>query len=427
MKKKIKKVKKWLLGNKLLVLVFVIFAFELFLRFYQMDFKNPFGYDQVDNAWAAKNIIVNHWYPLVGMVAKANSGIYIGPLYYYLLSIVYFITNLNPIASGIFAGITSIFTFWIIYVVTKKLMGYETAIIAVIINTFALPAIIFDRIQWPVAFIPALSLVIFYLLYRVLVGDIKKLVPLAITVGLMFNVHFTAIFFPIIILLCLPFFPRKRETIIYALISLPFFIIFIIPNAVYTIINKTSGSNVSYLNTYYHGFHIRRVMQIIGDAFIQFDPYFIIDPLKKIKLIFPLIFAIVYLKKTVDPDKFKFMYLVMLWFVVPWVVFSTYSGEISDYYFSISRFIVLFIVSYLIYSVWRLKNFIPKAIVAVFLIYYIIYNLLNFFPYSDVGLYKREAKVREAISQNKRIEFQVGVPESYLYYYFMMLKGKNVY
>ena len=54
-----------------------------------MDQKNPFGYDQVDNAWAAKNIIINHWYPLVGMVAKANSGIYIGPVYYYLIAVFY--------------------------------------------------------------------------------------------------------------------------------------------------------------------------------------------------------------------------------------------------------------------------------------------------------------------------------------------------
>ncbi len=94
-KKKKEKAKKWISKNKYLAILFIIFAFEVFLRFYQIELRSPFGYDQVDNAWAAKNIIVNHWFPLVGFVAKGNTGIYIGPLYYYLISIVYFILNLN--------------------------------------------------------------------------------------------------------------------------------------------------------------------------------------------------------------------------------------------------------------------------------------------------------------------------------------------
>ena len=55
--KKFKKYYKLLLKNKFLIIVFVIFLFELFLRTYQLDLKNPFGYDQVDNAWVAKNLI----------------------------------------------------------------------------------------------------------------------------------------------------------------------------------------------------------------------------------------------------------------------------------------------------------------------------------------------------------------------------------
>ena len=195
---KLKRYLKAILKSKANIIVLIIFGFEIFLRFYQMDIKNPFGWDQVDNAWAAKNILVNHWFPLVGMVAKGNSGIYIGPLYYYLISIFYWITNFNPIASGIIAGLTSIFSFWVIYYVLRKLISKGAAIIGVIINTFALPLIISDRVQWPVNFIAPISLLVFYLLYRVIQGDIKKIMPLAILVGISFSVHFTSLFFPII-------------------------------------------------------------------------------------------------------------------------------------------------------------------------------------------------------------------------------------
>ena len=84
--KKIKKYLKLLKNNKIILVISAIFLLNLFTRTYQLDIKNPFGYDQVDNAWAAMNIIVNHKFPLVGMVAKANSGVYVGPLYYYIVS-----------------------------------------------------------------------------------------------------------------------------------------------------------------------------------------------------------------------------------------------------------------------------------------------------------------------------------------------------
>src|SRR5438034_8178017 len=113
------------------------------------------------------------------MVTKGNTGFYIGPVYYYLIALVYWITNLNPIASGIFAGITSICTFLVLFFVTRKLFSFTTALVAVFINTVCFNAIIFDRVQWPVDFIPAVSLLLFYFLYKVITGNPKYLLFLA--------------------------------------------------------------------------------------------------------------------------------------------------------------------------------------------------------------------------------------------------------
>ncbi len=407
--------------------VIIVFAIEIVLRSYQIDIKNPFGYDQVDNAWAAKNIIVNHWYPLVGMVAKANSGIYIGPAYYYLISVFYWFSNLNPVASSLFAIFTSAVSFWILYYATSRLFSKEVAFIAVFINTFNFITMLFDKIQWPVGFLPAISLLIFYLLYKSITGDIKKLIPLGIAIGIAFNLHFTAIFFPIIALLCFPFLPRTRQTLKYLFLSLLSFIPWLIPSGIYMWVNKTSGSNVSYINNYYHGFHLRRFLQIIGDAFLHFDTY-LPDNIKKIKLALPIIFAIVYLKdKIKNENKIKFLYIAGLFFLVPWIVFSTYKGEMTDYYYSIHRFLALVIISYLIYKIWLVKNIVAKAFVLVMLSIYAYYNLAMYLPYKDVGLAKRTERAVDAVNGGSRIEFQVGVPESYIYYYLMRQRGKDVY
>ncbi len=427
--KKFKKYYKLLPQNKFLLIVFAIFLFDLFLRTYQLDLKHPFGYDQVDNAWAAKNLIEEGQFPLVGMVAKTNSGIFIGPLYYYFISFFYWIFNLNPIASQVVGVLSNIFTFTAILYVTKKLFSKEVAVIALLLNTFNFHVMIFDTVQWPVQLLPGVALIIFYFLYKVITGDVKKLIFLAIVVGIAFNLHFTAIFFPIIILLCLPLFPRNKETLKYSLVSLSLFVIFLIPNIIYSFTNKSSNAVIgSYLSTYYHGFHLTRMLQILGDALIQFDPYLIQEKLKQIKVVIIPLFLVSYLFKSFTNERKKLAYLVFLFYMVPWLVFTTYSGEISDYYFIINRFVGLFIISFLIYLFWEVKYKIAKVLVIIFLIAYSINGIKQFLPYKDTGnLYKRSEVAKQAVDQGRRIEFQVGVPESYLYYYFMREKGVDVY
>lgn len=414
-------------NNRIIFLIFTIFLLSLFARTYQMDIKNPFGYDQVDNAWAARNIIVDHEFPLVGMVAKANSGVHIGPLYYYIISFFYLIFNLDPIASQAIAVLSGIFTFWVIFFIFKKILSLEAAIIALVINSFNFNAIMFDRIQWPVQLLPAISLIIFYFLYKIIIGDIKKIIPLAFAVGFSFSLHFTSIFFPLIIFLSLPLFPKTKETLKYLLIAIPIFIASLVPNIIYLFISKNYISNTTYFSDFYHGFHLRRMAQLIGDALIQFDPYILIEKIKPFKVILIPIFFLVYLKNNTSLEAKKICYLISLWFLVPWVVFTLYSGEISDYYFAVNRFIALFIIAYFISLVFSTKFLLGKIMVVIFIIGYSISGLNSVISYKDVGLYERKKTVLDAIEMGKKIGFQQGVPESYLYYYFMRQKGINVY
>ncbi|HEX8964853.1 MAG TPA: glycosyltransferase family 39 protein, partial [Patescibacteria group bacterium] len=228
-----KKITQFFLSKKFgLILFFFLLVLHFSLRIYKIDIYNLFGWDQVDNAWASVNIIVHHKLPLLGMVAKGNSGIYIGPLYYYLISLFYFIFNLDPIASGIFAAVTSLLGFFSIYFVSKKLFPKPVAYIAVLINAVSFASIYFDRVQWPVDLIPGISLLIFYCLYKVITGNTKYIIWLAVLIGFSFHIHFTSIFYPIFVFLSLPFFSWNWRTIKYILISIPLFFIFLIPNII---------------------------------------------------------------------------------------------------------------------------------------------------------------------------------------------------
>lgn len=416
----VRKHKEW-------VALVLIFSLHLFLRFYQIESRNPFGFDQVDNAWAAKNIIIDHKFPLLGPFIKgASSGIRLGPLYYYFITSFYWVFNLDPFASGVFAGITSIFTFFVLFYVTQKLFSTRIALLAVFINTVSFSGIFFDRVQWNVNFIPSISLLIFYFLYKVVTGNERYLIFLAIAIGFFFHIHLTAIFFPLIILLALPFFPKTHKTLKYTLIALPFFLIWLVPNAISLLQSKAEQSSqiLRYFNTYYHGIHLKRIFQLLGDALIQFEPYFTFSALKSLKFILLPLFFFIYLYESLSRKRLILSYLMLLWFLVPWFVLATYSGEISDYYFSINRFLALIALSYLIFRLFEIKSIILKICIIIFAFYYSLFSLQKFFSSSNIGLDIHSKEVKEAIRNGKVIEFKEGDPDSYLYYIYTRKKDK---
>ena len=178
----------------------------------------------------------------------------------------------------------------------KKIFNEKVAIIALLINTFNFSSILFEGIQWPVQVLPAISLLIFYFLYEVIKGKVKNIMPLAVLIGIAFNLHFTAIFFPVIVLFALPLFPRNKTTLKYILTSFPLFIIFVIPNVIYMFVNSHANSTAtSYIGTYFHGFHLVRMKQLLGDALIQFDQYLFFNNLKPFKIIILPLFFFIYL------------------------------------------------------------------------------------------------------------------------------------
>lgn len=431
MKKNIKKnpIFSFIYKYRKILLTLLVFAVSFFLRAYDMDNKYPFGWDQVDYSWTAKNIIVNHEFPLVGMAVKQNTGFFIGPAYYYLVTFFYYLTDLNPIASHYVALVTNVFTFFVIFFIVKKLFSFRVALLACFINSIAAMGFYFDAVQWQVSFLPGISLIIFYSLYRILRGEEKYILLSALVTGIAFHTHFTAVFFPIIILLCFPFFPRTKKMIVYLLLSIPLGLVWFIPNIISQLQHSSQLSSLSnYLSDYYHGFHLRRFMQIIGDGFIQFDSFLYFQAIKYFKLLIIPVFLLVFLREKLSKERVIFSYLILLFFLVPWLVFSTYRGEISDYYFSINRFIALLILSYLLSKLLFVKRLLIKVIVMIFLAYYSYQNLNYIINYKDGGsLAERFGKVKPYVESGSRIEFQQGVPESYIYYYLMREKGVIVY
>ncbi len=412
--------------HKEFLFVSLLLIFYTFTRFYLFIERFGFGWDQVDNAWAAISILINHKFPLVGMVAKGNSGFHIGPFYYYFVALIYYLFNYNPIASGVIAGLASVVTFFVIYFVTKKLFNYKVALLAIIINTASIFIINGDRVQWPVDFIVPISFLIFYSLYKVLTNDLKQLPYLALWIGLSLHVHFTSIFYGIIVLFCLPFFPFKKLKVKNVVLSFALFFLIVSPMIFSEMISKHSESSnmTKYIQTYYHGLHFVRLLQLTHDAFIEFT-LILRESSVFLGPVLLVLFNVLYFFTKPTKNKFIFVYLEALWFMVPWVVFSTYKGELTNYYFFMTRPVVLIVVSYLLYRIFIVHNIIPKLLVIGYLGYFIYININDFIHQDSTQYLVKLENVKNAIQRGEKIKLYENIPESYFYYYYITIKKTN--
>ncbi len=408
-----------------LIVLGLIFLAHLFFRFYNLEKWASFNWDQVDNAWAAAKILIGHKYPLVGMVAKQNSGMYIGPLYYYLVAIVYKITDLNPIAAPILAAVTSLFSFGIIYTVTKKLFSPWVGVWATAIYTFCAYITGAERSQWPVNLLPAFSVLILYYLYKLLTDHPKYSIYLAVVMGLFFHIHFTAIFYPMIVLCTSPFLKWDKEHLKYYGISLVIFFLFFVPQIVYysQAAHAKSVNNYSgYFATYYHGFHIRRVLQLAPDAFIKFQSIMQV-PYEKLKLamfFYVPVFFLALIRKDKSKKTMLLCFVTALWFVIPWFVFSTYKGELTDYYFSSTLYVAIMILAWFSNELWMRKNTLIRLGLLVFWGYFAVANYYQFMGSDNKQEFKKNfIFAQQEAEAGRYINFADGDPKSYMYFYHM--------
>jgi 4-amino-4-deoxy-L-arabinose transferase-like glycosyltransferase len=402
---------------------FIILVATIFFRFYQLENRMQFNYDQVENAWMMKNMRINGQFPLLGMQAKGNSGFYIGPLYYYLLYPFYLLTNLDPIGAGYFAGVVSVVTIVVILFTARSLFGTSTSLITGCIYTLSCYVVHFDRIAWPVVLIPLVSILTYYFLIRVLEGRTDFIIPLGLVVGFSFHVHFTAIFFPIIILCSLPFVAISRKTLLYGGIALLCFVVFQIPSIVANIQTGGAQSNnfALYMQTYFHGVHLRRIIQLIPDGFLEFSSVLgtnqnILDYLRYLYL---PIFSFFLLTSGRLYGR-RIVYVSFLFFLVPLFVFSTYKGELTNYYYSPERPIAVLIVGYILATLIHQRRYIAKIAVIIGLVWYGFINLQLFSQGESSALSTFRARAIGVVNGKQYYPFRQGDQVSYLsdYYHY---------
>ena len=402
-------------------LLFVfLFSIHAYLRLFELEDRIQFTWDQVQNAWVMKEMLIGGAWPLVGMIAKQNAGFFVGPAYYYLLAPFYALFHLDPIAGGFFAACVSTVTFLVLFFVTKRLFSEPVAFMSVFFYAVSATSIAFDRIPWPVVLIPVVSLLVFYLLYRAVTFDAKALISLGFVLGFSYHVHFSSVFYIPILLFAVPLLPRTRKTLISGAIGFLFAFLWFLPVITAGVVQNVGSYHnfFTFIGTYYHGLHLRRIMQLFGDAFIQYETILSGMPIARYGVMILILFGLAYVRRNMRRDRVILLYFVSLWFAVPWLTMSLYGGEISSYYFSITRPLVFMSLGYLCWFIYEHSPVLFHGIVLFALGWYGLVNYHAFYAMRYTTLPKYREEVWETIARGDIVEFKEGNSMSYLYWLY---------
>lgn len=160
------KIMEWIKKNKFeLIIIILILLLAAFLRLYRISEYMNFLGDEGRDALMVQRILVAHDFPLLGPTTSVGN-IYLGPLYYYMMSIPMAISWLNPVAATVMVAIIGILTVFLVYYFAKEWFGKLPAILSAFLYAISPINIVNSRSSWnpsPVPFFTLLSILGLYL------------------------------------------------------------------------------------------------------------------------------------------------------------------------------------------------------------------------------------------------------------------------
>lgn len=308
----------------------------LVLRMVQPQERFLYGHDQDLSAWFVKDIVVNHHIRLIGQ-ETSTQGIFIGPLFYYLLVPFFLLFNMDPIGGVhlmLFIGAFSIFS---IYFVISKIFTKNSAIIATLIYSISYYTVMNDREVVPTAPVIVWTVWFLYGLHLILKKKIKEgFILLGFLAGLIWHLNFALVLpFPLVILALV--FAKTRikfQNLIYG------FLAFLLPAAPLFLFElrhnfPQSKALVVSLTTNQHDVvsgieKLNRVILLmsknIHSLFIGSYPGI---SYKTVLYVIILFFGYLLIKKVLSK---KWAVILSVWILIYVVFFSLYSKIVSEYY-----------------------------------------------------------------------------------------------
>ncbi len=229
----------WQLKQEIMVeqgrAVFRYEAFDILLiagvagifRLWNISSYMTFLGDEGRDAIVVKKIVeLKHW-PLIGP-GTSIGNMYLGPLYYYLVSPGYLIFGGSPVGSSVSVGIIGVMTLALLWWISRQWFGRWAALAISLLYAISPTVIIYSRSSWNPNVMPFFALLSAYGIWKVWrLKYWRWLIPVGVSLAFALNSHYLG-------LLMLPFVGlfwvlSKPKSVVYTVVALTAFLVLMSP------------------------------------------------------------------------------------------------------------------------------------------------------------------------------------------------------
>lgn len=369
---------------------------SLFFRCYQAVERFRFGHDAELFSWIVKDIVVNQHPRLIGQLTSAE-GIFIGPLFYYLLAPFFLLFKMDPVGAIAPITIIGLLTTFSYYFVFSKLFDKRIGLIAAFLQAILLPWVSSDR--WVVPSTPTNIWVIwyFYTLIQITRGNFSVLPLLGILIGLIWHIHIALL--PALLAIPFAFLASKK---IPKISKLPWFFITLLITSLPLIIFETRhgfiqfNALISNFTTSHGGgtggekliYIFNLVIKNINNLFIA--PYSLPAILKPIFVLSILSLAFILLKRKILTIKEITPLIALLTGVIGF--FTLTSSLVSEYYIYSIEIIFVALISLTLGLLSKNK---PGMIIVILILGSLFTK--NLYHFLTDYIYKKDYQERKAV------------------------------
>jgi 4-amino-4-deoxy-L-arabinose transferase-like glycosyltransferase len=396
------------MNNK--IKLYLILVLGLFFLIFGYRYSFSWAHDHDLYSWIAKDIVLNGHWRLVGQITSVD-GVFIGPLYYYMIAFAYWIFGMNPLSSILVTTIIGLVSIGAIYFFVKEFWGEKKALIIAFLVASSTGIALFQR--WSVPTQPTIlwSILFLYVILKSIKGDKRILYLYGLLIGLTYHIHIALL--PILPLPIVAYLLSGKGNIIknFKKIKLKeyiiFFLIFLVTSSPFWLFEiKHNWSQVTSIISTMQSEYIgptgwQKFNKVIDASSkeIQFRLLHGWDSFPIIIIWPTVVLMAFYLLKKKILDKKQLTYMFVWVFMIMLAQFTS-KKVVSEYYFTNLIPIVFLITS--LFFIEIIKN---KSMLTFLAIIYCGLNflvLINNFNYTNSESYDIKDKVTNYIVNDAR-------------------------
>lgn len=331
-----------------------------FLRIYKLDELFFYGHDNDLAGWVVKDVVVNKHLRLVGQETSTR-GIFIGPLYYYLLIPFYLLTGMDPIGGAFLVTFLGILSIYSCYFVVSRAFSKRGGLIAAFIYATSIYTVLNDREVVPTMPVMLWSIWFLYALHLVLNRKYSYgLIIFGLLSGLIWHLNVSLVLvFPLVpIAILLSKSKPKLKDISLGLLtflgaSLPLIAFELKHNLLQTraLVAAFSTSQGDIVSGWEK---VQRTLLLLGKNFSSlFWAHALPTPHKFALYLLAGLGVYLFYKKLISR---QWAVLVSLWLVAYVVFFSFYSKILSEYYLNGTIIVAIILLSLFVDHVYSQKS-----------------------------------------------------------------------